>query len=79
LCFSAEDNGIGMTEEQLEEIRRHLEGASSPEPSVTGYGFYNVGRRLELYYNRKDLLEITSVYREGTTVTLRIPEAAPNV
>jgi two-component system sensor histidine kinase YesM len=79
LCFSTEDNGIGMTEEQLEEIRRHPGNASSPEPSVAGYGFYNVGRRLELYYNRKDLLEITSVHRKGTTVTLRIPEAAPNV
>jgi two-component system sensor histidine kinase YesM len=79
LCFSAEDNGIGMTEEQLEEIRRQRESASPPETSQAGYGFYNVGRRLELYYNRKDLLEIASVYREGTTVTLRIPEAAPNV
>jgi two-component system sensor histidine kinase YesM len=79
LCFSVEDNGIGMTEEQFGEIRRHLGASSSSEPSVAGYGFYNVGRRLELYYNRKDLLEITSVYRKGATVILRIPEAAPNV
>jgi two-component system sensor histidine kinase YesM len=79
LRFSVEDNGIGMTEERIKEISRHLGSSSSTEPLVSGYGFYNVGRRLELYYNRKDLLEITSVYRKGTTVILRIPEAAPNV
>jgi two-component system sensor histidine kinase YesM len=61
LLFSVEDNGIGMTAQQLEAIQ----GQS--------YGLYNVSKRLELYYSRTGLLDIKSVYREGTKVTLRIP------
>jgi len=38
------------------------------------YGLYNVAKRLELYYNKNNLLKIDSVYKEGTTVTLLIPE-----
>ena len=67
LVFSVEDNGIGMTDRQLETIRQ--------QPEAQSYGLYNVGKRLELYYNRTDLLDIQSVYRKGTKVTLRIPVA----
>jgi two-component system sensor histidine kinase YesM len=76
LCFSIEDNGIGMTEEDLENIKKQIRGTPVPD---TIYGLYNVSKRLELYYNRTDLLEINSVYREGTTVVLKIPEASQNV
>jgi two-component system sensor histidine kinase YesM len=69
--FSVEDQGIGMTEQQIAEIRERLD---KPENEGSGYGLYNVNKRLELYYNRKNLLEIHSVYREGTTVSLLIPE-----
>jgi two-component system sensor histidine kinase YesM len=43
------------------------------------YGLYNISRRLELYYGRQDLLEINSVYREGTAVTLKVPGENRNV
>ncbi|GHV40226.1 histidine kinase [Spirochaetia bacterium] len=79
LCFSIADNGIGMTEEQLKNIEEGLRKGAEGEGGNKGYGLYNVSRRLELYYNRSDLLEIQSVYREGTTVILRIPEDAANV
>jgi len=91
LFFSIEDNGIGMSTEQIAAIREQLkspEAGSSAEgqfsagsgsgitPLATqSFGLYNVGRRLELYYNRTDLLDIQSVYKEGTTVTLKIPAA----
>jgi two-component system sensor histidine kinase YesM len=71
LFFSIEDNGIGMTGEQIAAIQ---EQTRSPEPGAS-VGLYNVGRRLELYYNRTGLLDIQSVYKEGTTVTLKIPAA----
>jgi two-component system sensor histidine kinase YesM len=76
LRFSVEDNGIGMTDEQLKEVKEQLARA----PDMTGpegtrvYGLYNVSKRLELYYNRNDLIDIRSAYREGTKVTLMIPE-----
>jgi two-component system sensor histidine kinase YesM len=79
LCFTVEDNGIGMTEEQLASVKEQL--VKLPEfqtPEASGiYGLYNVAKRLELYYNRTGLLDISSVYREGSKVTLLIPEYMP--
>jgi len=92
LQFTVEDNGIGMTEEQLASVKEQLSRApefqkpaysagrtavnlpDSPPEKVHVYGLYNVAKRLELYYNRTDLLDITSVYREGSRVTLLVPE-----
>jgi two-component system sensor histidine kinase YesM len=73
LCFSVSDNGIGITGEQLENIRAQLREAPAPDAQTPIYGLYNVSRRLELYYGCQDLLEINSVYREGAVVTLTIP------
>jgi two-component system sensor histidine kinase YesM len=67
LCFSITDNGIGMTAEQLHAI-------TSAGDESKSYGLYNVRKRLELYYNRTALFDIQSVYKEGTKVTLRVPE-----
>ena len=74
LFFSVEDNGIGMTDEQLEAIREQQGKASNAPVPTTSYGLYNVNKRLELYYNLTGLLDIQSVFREGTLVTLRIPD-----
>jgi two-component system sensor histidine kinase YesM len=77
LCFSVSDNGIGMTEAQLASVKEQLAGSPAPiigEIENRIYGLYNVAKRLELYYNRTDLLDIQSVYREGTEVTFYIPE-----
>jgi two-component system sensor histidine kinase YesM len=77
LCFRVEDNGIGMMPERIMELGRRFSGEAFPgEDNADGYGLYNVSKRLELYYNRKDLLHIVSVYKEGTAVTLKIPAAA---
>ncbi|MDR0719761.1 MAG: sensor histidine kinase, partial [Treponema sp.] len=92
LFFSIEDNGIGMSPDQLASIREQLKspgagrtaegrfplsGASgTTSPLATqSFGLYNVCRRLELYYSRTDLLDIQSVYKEGTSITLKIPAA----
>jgi len=70
LVFTVEDNGIGMTGEQLAMLR---ESPGETSSAAKSYGVYNVTKRLELYYNRKDLLDVQSVYGEGTKVTLKIP------
>jgi len=76
LVFIVADNGAGIPEERLAEIRRQLAGEETPA-SAAGYGLYNVSRRLELYYNLSGLLAIESVHGEGSAVTLRIPAGAP--
>jgi two-component system sensor histidine kinase YesM len=79
LKFTVEDNGIGMTDEQLVSIRKQLSGIPEwQEPEGASiYGLYNVAKRLELYYNRTDLLDIASVYKEGSVVTLLVPNHVP--
>lgn len=74
---SISDNGIGMSEE----VRKSLLQIES-EPSVahnkgqsTGLGTRNVFKRLELFYDQKDLIDIYSEPGLGTTVLIRIPAA----
>jgi two-component system sensor histidine kinase YesM len=79
LCFSVQDNGIGMNEEKLAYIMQQISGSADLEDLDNIYGLYNVNKRLELYYDRETKLEITSRYRQGTTVSFSIPEAGSNV
>lgn len=74
LCFSVQDNGIGMREEQLANIMKQISGSPDPEDLSNVYGLYNVNKRLELYYDTSTRLEITSRYQEGTTVYFSVPE-----
>ena len=73
LCFSVEDNGIGMTEERLVEIKAQLQGQSGKKGHNDIYGLFNVSKRLELYYNNQAELKIESTYKEGTRVEFRVP------
>jgi two-component system sensor histidine kinase YesM len=73
LYFSVEDDGIGMSPQRLAQVRVYGDDSSTSAAGAQSYGLYNVDKRLELYYNRSDLLEIQSTYKEGTKVTLRIP------
>ena len=79
LCFSVEDNGIGMTEEKLVNIMEQINGSADPEDLNNVYGLYNVNKRLELYYDTSTKLEITSRYKKGTTVYFSVPEVGFNV
>jgi sensor histidine kinase YesM len=66
-----------MTFEQLASFKEQLDGTPGlkpPEAENRIYGLYSVAKRLELYYNRTGLLDIQSIYREGTKVTLLVPE-----
>ncbi|MBN2626423.1 MAG: sensor histidine kinase [Spirochaetales bacterium] len=74
LCFRVEDNGIGMTPERLADVKRQMEEDHDRSHSGDIYGLYNVNKRLSLYYNGQTELTIESTYREGTTVSFRVPE-----
>lgn len=70
LHFWVEDDGMGMTEEALERLHREITADHLPETS--GYGLYNVNRRIRLYYGAADLA-ITSQYGEGTRIAFTLP------
>lgn len=70
LVLRVEDNGAGMTAARLEEVRRGL-AADSGESA--GYGLFNVNKRIQLYYNLPQGIEIESRERLGTTVSLKVP------
>ncbi|WP_431090163.1 sensor histidine kinase [Paenibacillus sp. 8b26] len=65
------DNGKGMTEEtRLSVLRLKGEVESG---SSTGLGMQNVFRRLQLFYGKEGMVEISSSTGRGTTITIRIP------
>ena len=63
--FTVADNGIGMKPERLEELKRDVYGGNSEK----GYGLFNVNRRLKLYYDLTEGVEIKSEYKKGTEVS----------
>lgn len=73
LYFEVQDNGVGIPEEDLANIRKEInEGIDSNYEQ--GYGLYNVNKRLLLYYGSQAKLTIDSYYQQGTTVTIQVPK-----
>lgn len=64
------DNGIGMSAEQIKELKKSLE---SREEYGTHVGLANVDRRLVLAYGKQAELHIVSRIGQGTCVYFRIP------
>jgi Predicted signal transduction protein with a C-terminal ATPase domain len=69
MTFAVTDNGIGMTDEKLEKVLFRLRGTALTDN--TGFGLYNVNRRIRLYYNRE--LHIDSEYGKGTSISFTLP------
>ncbi|MCF0133740.1 MAG: histidine kinase, partial [Blautia sp.] len=74
------DNGIGMTEEEINAVmqgKRRTEsgsGGSGAPGNSNGIALDNVLKRLSLYYNREDLLRISSEGKDmGTEVEILLP------
>lgn len=67
LHVEVRDNGAGMTEERLAEVRAALERSTPPE-GESGYGLYSVDKRIKLYYNQLEGLSVSSTQGEGTLV-----------
>lgn len=67
-----EDNGVGMTEEQIEKV---LSGKKQDEKlrGMSGVGINNVSERLKLSYGKEYGIQIESVTGEYTKVNILIP------
>lgn len=73
IVFEISDNGIGMTEQKLKDVRESLLKQKS-----IGYGIRNVNERIKLYFGEFYGLEIFSEYNKGTTVRVSIPIRGEN-
>ncbi|SFO97308.1 sensor histidine kinase [Salibacterium halotolerans] len=71
------DDGIGMTEHQMQ----HMFDPDKPEEDhvghSTGLGLVNVRRRLQLFYQTEKVMDITSVQNSGTCIRLFLPKQGP--
>ena len=77
LIFTVEDNGVGMTEDELLLLRENLSHYDVTNPE-TGFGMYNVYKRIQLYYETDDGLTVESEFQKGSKVTLRLPVLPSN-
>jgi two-component system sensor histidine kinase YesM len=70
IVFEVEDNGLGMTPEQLDKIRINGEEDSRNQ----GIGIRNVNERIKLYFGHEYGIHIRSEIEVGTCVTITIPK-----
>lgn len=71
LLIAVMDDGVGMSQQALEELRRNL---LSPPTTGEHIGIYNVAARLRLLGRERQYgLDVDSRQGEGTTATLRLP------
>ncbi len=72
--ISVKDNGKGIEKERIRQILSGEIRSEEDQGDSTGIGMNNVISRLELYYNRKNLLTIESQgENQGTEVVIAIP------
>lgn len=71
LLITVKDNGIGMSEERLGAVRRHIEDHIISNEQL-GTGLRNVNQRLRLYFGKDSGLSVDSVLSEGTCYRIRI-------
>ena len=76
LLLTVEDDGMGMTEERLEAVRRGL-SKETDSGDGDGFGLYNIQQRIKLYYGQEYGMEIDSQYGKGTRVEITIPVKKP--
>lgn len=67
ILLSVEDNGIGMSAEELEAVK-------SGEIKSSGFGLRGTLERIRIYYENDNLDTIESVKNVGTKITIMIPK-----
>lgn len=73
LVFRVWDDGMGMSPERLELVRRMIRGEVQSKDQSSGFGLFNVWQRLQLNYGAEYGLEIDSRYGEWTETKVVIP------
>lgn len=81
ILFTVTDDGIGMTEEELDKLRKLIRGEAplsapreeTPGDQGHGIGLRNVNERIRLNYGDGYGITVESVYGEGTVMKVLIP------
>lgn len=73
VVVEVQDNGVGMSQENIRKLMGLVEQEDAHTGHSTGIGLVNVMRRLQLFYQKNDLVDIQSAPGEGTTVFLYLP------
>lgn len=69
--LTVRDNGVGMSEEELENLRNTI---SKPcQETEKGFGLANVNERIRMYFGPEYGMKIDSKQGEGTIVEITIP------
>lgn len=70
LTIRVSDNGVGIEEDKLKELKNELIIANEESKSI---GMNNVNQRIKIYYGDDYGLDIDSILGKGTTVTINLP------
>lgn len=77
LVISVYDDGVGISEEKLSELKKSIAASQSDcltTPSAEkSIGLCNIARRIYLYYNGKGIIRINSTPGSGTVITIVLP------
>lgn len=77
LQITVRDNGRGMTQEELQRVRRMLL-APEPDPEAS-VALYNIQRRMQLCYGEEYGIHMESQPGAGTAVTLKLPAKSTKI
>lgn len=69
--LQVEDNGIGIREERLLQVREGMQNKVLKENDI--YGLYNVNERIRLNFGEDYGISIESTHGEGTVVSIILP------
>jgi two-component system sensor histidine kinase YesM len=73
------DNGCGLSEDQLSELNSHFKDNTLPKNNRLGIGLLNLSNRLQLLYNSRASLSISSIQNRETKVVLTIPVSKEDI
>lgn len=72
VVITVEDNGIGMTEDEVRTVNWAIQQFPRPE-DFNHFGLYNINRRIVQTYSEQFGLSVQSEISEYTKITIRIP------
>lgn len=65
-----EDNGYGMTQERMEELKKDLDSFEMQREKI---GLANVYKRIQIFYGKKAKFEMESILHTGTKISICVP------
>lgn len=81
VSYVVEDNGVGMTEEELNRLRERLSNAAYDDAEPEGLShvaLLNIQRRIRSYFGPGFGVTVESVKGSGTRVTITVPSQSGN-